>query len=102
MKDYILGMLSLVIFVALWKLFGFWWAFGGIFVYYTAISFWHIWQNPEMILMWDSFTASKYDKKYDDKWYAKVIRNTIGVPIYWFVDKLEQKAKRKEEAGEYE
>ena len=46
--------------------------------------------------MWDNFTAAKYEKEYDDKWYAKVIRNTVGVPIYWFVDKLQDKAKRED------
>jgi|TARA_R100000501_G_C2598538_1_gene96341 hypothetical protein len=95
-KDYIMGMLSLVIFVALWKLFGFWWAFLGLFIYYTALSVWYIWENPELIIMWDNFTAAKYEKEYDDKWYAKVIRNTVGVPIYWFVDKLQDKAKRED------
>lgn len=101
-KDYILGLGSLALFIGLWTWFGFWWAFLGLFIYYCAISLWHVWENPEMIIMWDSFTAAKYDPKFDNKWYAKLIRNTIGVPIYWFVDKLQEKAKRKEEAGEYD
>jgi hypothetical protein len=67
---------------------------GILFGYYMFKSLAYAYINPMPIMSMMTLAEVKGDDVKKDTWIAKIIRNTVGLPIYWFVDKVVARSEK--------